>query len=204
MRKLTYLILAAALTLSVQGQMLANAAQTSFLVSASVPEASGASIVASRVNSTGTPVFTPVAGTNLSFDPLTYDPINGIYLPNHFFAIDIGAIGGAGAPDVIVNYTEGANPNGAGGLGLGFHAAATFVRVESDEEVQLATHGPKKLLIQLVNEHITTAETVGGFLRIYTGIVTGDDTTPESGIPFTNADQPGTYNGTLVVTATIP
>jgi hypothetical protein len=203
MRKWTYMILAAAVALSVQVQILAHAETTSFLVSASVPEATGATIVASRVNST-TGVFSPVAGTNLSFDPLTYDPVNGIYLPNHFFAIDIGAVGGAGAPDVVVNYTEGANPNGAGGFGLGFHAAATFVRVESDDEIPLTAHGPKKLLIQLSNEHITTAETVGGFLRIYTGLVTGDETTPEGGIPFTNADQPGTYNGTLVVTATVP
>ena len=202
MRKWLYLLLAAALVLTVKGVAVVDAATTSFLVSASIPAATGASITASRVNS-ATNVFTPVAGTNLNFDPMTYDPVNGIYLPNHFFAIDIGAIGGAGAPDVTVSYTEGANPNSPN-PGLGGHAAATFVRVETAGEVPLTTHGPKMLLQDISGEHITTAETVGGYLRIYAGIVTGDVSTPAGGVPFTNADQSGAYNGTLVVTATVP
>ena len=68
----------------------------------------------------------------------------------------------------------------------------------------MTTHGPKKLLKDLASEHITVAETTGGFLRVYTGVVTGDASTPAGGVPFTNADKPGAYNGTLVVTATVP
>jgi len=134
---------------------------------------------------------------------LTFDALNGTYLPNHFFAIDVGVIGGAGTPDVTVTYTEGLNPNGAGN-GLGWHSAATFVRVETASEVPLTAHGPKKLLKDLASEHITPAEVAGGFLRVYAGILTGDATTPAGGLPFTNADAPGAYNGTLVVTATVP
>jgi len=174
---------------------------TNFLVSASVPSATGVSISASSVNS-ATNVFTPVAGTNLSFDPLTFDTTNQIYLPNHFFAIDVGSVGGAGSPNVTVSYTEGLNPN-ATGKGLGWHASATFVRVETASEVPLTAHGPKKLLKDLTGENITSAEATGGYLRIYTGINTGDASTPTGGIPFTNGDNPGAYNGTLVVTATV-
>jgi hypothetical protein len=201
MRKSIYALLTGVLLLAVS--VAAHAETVNFLVSATVPEATGASITASRV-SVATGNFTPVAGTNLSFDPLTFDPVNGIYLPDHFFAIDVGAVGGAGAPDVVVTYTDGATPAGNPAGGLGSHAAATFVRVEADEEVPLAAHGPKKLLAELSGEHVTTAETVGGFLRIYAGIVTGDATTPDGGVPFTNADLPGSYTGTLVVTATVP
>ena len=202
MKKFFYLLTAAAVMLVAQGTGPAGAATTSFVVSASVPAATGVSIVASQVNST-TNAFTPVAGTNLSFDPLTFNTTNNIYLPNHFFAIDIGVTGGAGAPNTTVTYTEGLNPNGAG-KGLGWHSAATFVRVEGATEVPLTTHGPKKLLKDLSSENITVAESTGGFLRVYAGILTGDATTPAGGIPFSNADKPGAYNGTLVVTATVP
>ena len=175
---------------------------TNFLVSASVPAATGVSISASSVNA-ATNAFTAVTGTNLSFDPLTFNAANQVYLPNHFFAIDVGSVGGAGSPNVSVSYTEGLNPS-TPGKGLGWHASATFVRVETASEVPLTAHGPKKLLKDLTGENITSAEATGGFLRIYTGINTGDASTPTGGIPFTNADKPGAYNGTLVVTATVP
>ena len=202
MKKIVHLLSIAAVMLAIQGVGVAGAATTSFLVSASVPAATGVSITASSVNA-ATNAFTPVAGTNLSFDPLAFQAANGIYLPNHFFAIDVGVVGGAGTPDVTVAYTEGLNPNGTG-KGLGWHSTATFIRVEGTTEVPLTTHGPKKLLKDLSSEHITVAESTGGFLRVYTGIVTGDVSTPAGGVPFTNTDKPGSYNGTLVVTATVP
>lgn len=195
-------VVMAAAVITAVGVGVAQAATTNFLVSASVPAATGVSISASEVDS-ATNAFTPVAGTNLSFDPLTFEAVNQIYLPDHFFAIDVGVTGGAGNPTVTVAYTEGLNPN-APGKGLGWHASATFVRIEGVTEVPLATHGPKKLLKDLTSENITPAELTGGFLRVYTGIVTGDATTPTGGVPFTNGDNPGAYNGTLVVTATVP
>lgn len=202
MKKL--LFLSTALSLMMLGYSAPNvgAETANFLVSATIPAATGVTISAARVNS-ATNEFTPVTGTNLSFDPMTFDATNGIYLPDHFFAIDVGGVGGAGAPTVNVSYTEGLNPNGATN-GLGSHAAATFVRVETASEVPLTAHGPKKLLKDITGESITTAEQSGGFLRIYAGIVTGDASTPSGGAPFTNGDQPGAYNGTLVVTATVP
>ncbi len=202
MRKFISILLATALTLTVNVGVVAEAVTTNFLVSASVPVATGASITASRVNSTNN-VFSPVVGTSLSFDPMTFDAVNGIFLPDHYFVIDSGAIGGAGTPDIVVTYTEGTNPNSPG-KGLGWHAAATFVRVQGTTEIPLTSHGPKKLLKDLAGEHITIAETVGGFFRMYLGVVTGDAATPTGGVPFSTGDRPGTYTGTLVVTATVP
>src|SRR3569623_926644 len=73
-----------------------------FTVSATVPAASGVNIIASSVNST-TNAFTTVNGTSLSFDPLTFDTTNSIFVPNHYFAIDVGPAGGGGSTDVTIN-----------------------------------------------------------------------------------------------------
>jgi len=181
----------------------------SFVVSASVPRATGVGINAFKVDS-ATNAFTPVAGTNLSFDPMVFNTANGIYLPDHYFAIDVAAIGGAGSPDVTVAYSEGANPNSPG-KGLGWKSTSTFVKVTgptgSQTETGLTAHGPKKLLKDLIGEFINDTEITGGFLRIYIGVVTHDPAQrfpdPGSGVPFTNGDNPGTYDGTLVISATV-
>ncbi|MCA9409306.1 MAG: hypothetical protein H6755_06220 [Candidatus Omnitrophica bacterium] len=184
-------------------------AQTTFTVSATIPAATGISITPSQVDSQ-TNQFSAVSGTNLSFDPMSLDTQNGIYLPDHFFALDIGATGGAGSPTVTVTYTEGANPNSPGN-GLGTKATATFVKVEgtgsSEVQTGLTNHGPKKMLKNLSGEQVDGSEIAGGFLRIYLGIVTGDPNAtfpdPTGSEVFTNADAPGTYDGTLVISGTV-
>lgn len=187
------------------GVVGAQAATTNFLVSASIPPATGVSISASKVD-IASGEFSPVAGNELSFNPMIFRSDTQIYTPDFFFAVDVGVTGGAGTPNVNVSYTEGLNPNDPG-KGLGWHAAATFIRVVQTgsviEEIELTSHGPKKLLKDLASENITSAEIAGGYLRIYTGVLTGDKTTPTGGVPFTNTDKSGTYNGTLVVTATV-
>ena len=105
----------------------------------------------------------------LNFDPLTFDSTNGIYLPDHYFVIDVGATGGAGSPDVTVTYVEGSKPVGQA-KGLGWKSIATFVKITGSpgNEVQtdMATHGPKKLLKDLSGESILESEISGGFLRL--------------------------------------
>ena len=68
-----------------------------FLVSATIPTASGITVTATEVDS-ATGVFGS-AVSELNFDPMIFDPVNGIYLPDHFFAIDVGVTGGAGGAD---------------------------------------------------------------------------------------------------------
>ena len=178
--------------------------EKTFTISASVPAALGVNFIASSVDNANN--FTLVTGTNLTFDPMTLNIANGVYLPNHFFAIDVGAASGAGIPSVTATYTEGLNPNNPG-KGLGYKSTATFVRVQgsgtTQTEVPLTSHGPKKLLINVSGEQITAAEIVGGFLRIYLGIVPGGTGTPTGGEPFTNGDKPGSYDGKLLLSGTI-
>lgn len=188
---------------------IAATTSTTFTVSATVLAATGVTIAASRVNSSNNQ-FTAVAGTGLSFNPLTYSAANGIYLPDHYFALDVGTTGGVGTPDVTVIYTEGANPNNPA-HGLGWKATATFVKVtgpiNAQIETGIASHGPKKLLKSLSGESITKAQISGGFLRIYLGIVSKDLTAifpdPADAELFTNVDAAGAYNGTLFVSATV-
>ena len=178
-----------------------------FTVQATVPAATGADITVHSVNSVGTPIFTPVTGTSLSFDPMTFNTANGIYLPNHYFAISVTPAGGAGNPNVSVNYTEGSNPNAAASAhGLGWKSTATFVKVTGPTtETVLPTHG-KKLLKDIAGENINAPELGGGYLRVYLGIVTGDPNAqppnPSGNEVFTNTDNPGAYGGTLTITTT--
>ncbi len=202
MKKLTSLLIAGLLLLAQAGP--AGAAVQNFVVSATVPLATGVSITASRVTVPGND-FTTISGTALNFDPLTFNSQLGIFLPNHYFAIDVGVVG-AGAPDVTVTYNDNANPNSPG-HGLGWKSTATFVKIVGNQETPLSGHGPKKMLKDLNGEHVTAAETAGAFLRMYVGIVTKD---PSAAIPdpaaselFTAADKPGTYDGTLVISATV-
>jgi hypothetical protein len=182
----------------------------SFIVSAEVPQATGIAINASQVNAS-TEVWSTVSGNTLDFGMMTLSA-DGVYLPDHYFAVDVGATGGAGTPSVTVSYTEGTNPNSPD-HGLGWKSTATFVRVEGgpgpedQTEVPLSAHGPKKLLKDLSGELFSESEISGGFFRFYLGIVTGD---PEATFPdpaaaevFTNADAHGEYTGTLLVSASI-
>ena len=189
------------LSLALTSLSYALTGSKTFTLSASVPAATGIAINASKVDSASNQ-FSAVAGTALTFNPLIFNSVNGVYLPDHYFAIDIGASGGAGTPDATVTYTEGANPNNPG-HGLGWKASATFVKVQGTTETQLAAHGPKKLLKSVNGETISFVEVVGGFLRIYVGINSGDVSTPATGEPFTNGDKSGTYDGTLFISATV-
>lgn len=186
-------------------------ASTTFTVSATVPAATGISISVDSVNST-TNVFTLLASgtTALSFDPMTYNATNAIYIPSVYYALNFGVTGGAGTPDLTVTYNEGTNPNGTTN-GLGYKTTATFAKEVvgtggTTTETLLSDHGPKKRLIDLNGEHVTYTELAGGYPRIYVGVWTGTTTVPadpSNGQPFSNGDAPGTYTGSLVVTAVV-
>ena len=70
---------------------------------------------------------------------------------------------------------------------------------------QTQTDLSKWLLIDLVGgEDVTPTDLDGGFFRAYIGVYAGDDaTTYPEGKPFLSTDVPGTYTGTVRVTATV-
>ncbi len=215
MKKVLGIILVGLFLIIPSGPSLAQSVE-SFNLSASIPQATAVSFTVSSVVGT---VFSPVSGTDLSFDPMEYktgelnDNIN-IWLPDHFFAIDIApAAGGVGGTNVTITYADDPNhPNAAYGMnGLGWKATATFMKtsgsgIDTTDDPLLA-HGPKKLLKDVVGENILPAETAGGWLRIYLGIVALDPDAdwpdPAGAEPFTNLDHSGSYEGTLTISATV-
>ncbi len=181
-------------------------AQTTFTVSATIPDPPATiSITVDSVNSS-TNAFTqePAGTTALSFDPMTFNTTFSIYLPDHYFALNIGVTGGSGEPDTTFTYNEGTNPNGST-KGFGTKSSATFAEETSSGETLLTAHGPKKMLINLNNEHVAYTElATGSYLRVYLGVCTGNTSTDPAGCaPFSNADVAGEYTGSLVVTAVV-
>ena len=184
---------------------IAAADTTTYTVSASVPQATSVNMGATRVNSADNS-RSAVSGTALSFNPMTFNSANQIWLPDHYFAVDVAPGTGAGSTDVTLSYTEGANPNNPG-HGLGWKSTATFMKVAGSTETALSGHGPKKMLKDLSGEHVLPSVVSGGFLRVDLGVVSKD---PSAAIPdpsasevFTNADHAGAYDGSLVITATV-
>lgn len=189
------------------------AVEETFTIQATVPNATGATINAYSVPSGGGS-WTSVS-TTLNFGSLTYDSENGIYLPGHYYVLEVAPQGGSGLPSVTATYTEGANPNDSVSKnGLGWKATATFLKTVwvgpgpgDTQESPLSTHGPKKLLKDLSSgEQILDSELTGGWLRIYVGVVSKD---PDADYPdpgnaevFSNSDMPGAYDGTLHISVT--
>lgn len=165
-----------------------------FFVTADIPEATDISFIVYKV--TGNEFETLGEITNLDFQ-LSFNSEFGIYLPDFFFAIDVAPQDGAGVPSVLIEYTDTQNPNGGADNGLGAKAVGTAVRVEGTEETTLA----QDTLSGIDGTNIPARDIQGGFLRFYLGISTGEPGTP--GVPFSNGDQPGSYEGTLTLTATI-
>ena len=220
MQKTAGVIIAVMLML-MQGGMV-SAATRSYTLQVNVPtaagfsmslgsvqaSASGVSIAASSVTVSSN-VWTALASnaTTLSFDTMTFNSTYGYWAPNHYFAVDVGTIGGSGNLTTVVTYAEGTNQNSAmGGHGLGYKGIATFMKVTgsgtSTKETSIAAHG-KKRLIDLTGETVTPAQVSGGWLRIYLGIATGASGEPAGSELFTNADHAGTYDGAITFTGTL-
>jgi len=175
-------------------------ATKTFTLSATVPGATGISITAYNVD-TATGNATLVSGLSLGYDPLTFDPVNNIWKADHYFYINVQATGGPGTPTTTLTYAEGANPNGTG-HGLGWKGNLSYNKVSSTGAVTpLAAH-PTENFKDVNGDIVLASELAGGFyFRGYLGLNTGAMGGFE---PFTNADAAGVYDGTLLVSATMP
>lgn len=184
-------------------------AQVSFFINANLPASNTASFAVSRVL-VGPPLtFQPQpAGTvNLNFGTLALDPVNGIFVtsPAHYWVIDVGS-NGAGMPDILADYTDTASPNGAlnNGEGLGGRANFNYAEIVTNPDLSQTTNDIATVALDDV-QSLAIPETAfsDGFLRMSVGLATGDPAGPTTdATPFTAADQPGAYTGTLTVTAT--
>lgn len=183
-------------------------AQVNFFVDAELPASNGATFAVSQVDPGPPIVFTamPAGFTALDFGLLSLDPVNSIFLPDYFWVIDVG-VNGAGGADVQFAYTDTANPNGAlnNGHGLGGHGTISYAEVVTNPDLSQTTNVIRGEALQQSNTSggIDETDYQNGFLRLSVGIATGDPLLQEgNATPFTSLDQPGTYSGTLTITAT--
>ncbi len=188
---------------------------TAFAVKAAIPSAASISITLNSVDAATGKIFTPVNTAVLDFGTLTFTttgtpPIN-VYLPDHFFTLDIAATaGGVGIPDTNFTYAEGAVPTGQPTTSaLGSKSSINFAKEvytgpsTPPTETLLTTYGPRRLN-QMSASNVPFTAVTGGWLRAYVGVCTGNSTTDPAGCAaFTNADVGGNYSGTLTVTATV-
>lgn len=201
--KKTWLMMIGMVALSAS---VANAQSQPFTVQANVPAATSASFSVSKVIP-GTPeTFVPTATTNLDFGTLTLDTTNNIFVPAHFWVIDVGA-NGAGSPDIAVTYTDTANPNGAlnNGTGLGRRGTISYAEVVTNADLSQTVNLIRGESLSQANTSGGVNETAfdNGFLRVSVGVATGDPALQEgNATPFTALDNPGNYSGTVTLTAT--
>lgn len=145
-------------------------------------------------------------------DPLDTLKIYNIFLPDNYFAIDVGYTWGTGTPitKITVSYTNIAIPPQQD---IGGKATATLMKksraitgLENPETVSTAIG--KFLLSSLTGtpQQVTLASISGQWLRVYVGIVSKDPTAliadPTTAVPFVPGDV-GVFTGKLVITGSI-
>lgn len=196
-----------------------------FTVSANVPTATGILPVATRilyVEDGDDEWLDDEVGTSLGFGELTLNTfedavtgaVNNIFLPDNYYAIDVGVNGVyPNNGQITVAYTDVLNPNATllTRDGLRSHGTATFKKVEitgtnpdgSPIETE-TTLGAGKYLLGSLPPGVTFTSLRGGWLRLYVGLVTLD---PDADIPdptgsqaFTPADMGGDYQGYITLT----
>ena len=197
---------------------------TNFSVSATVPLASSITMTVSKVtvNASGTVTgwSTQPAGTiALPFGTLTLNTATNTYLDGpssatFYWAIDLTPSGGTGVAQPTVSYTETTTLPTGQTAGLGSRAGIQFskvVYVTSSTSTETPISGQHYALTSLGASGITVPYTgaVGGWMRMDIGLCTGNTnsangtTDPANCGPFTPADLPATYQGTLGVTAVL-
>lgn len=180
--------------------LLGTAHAETFTINANVPASTGASFAVSKV--TGGE-FTPQASNNLNFGELTLFPELGVFLAPFYYAIDVGGTGGAGIPNISVEYTDTGAPTGAV-ANLGDRGTFSYASVVQSGSGDIVTAKDGMSLSQANGLVIDSTDLDGGFLRISVGTATGDPVLEEGdAVPFNLGDAPGNYTGTLTLTAVV-
>lgn len=168
-----------------------------YTIGANVPSSTGASFTVSKVTDG---VFTPHASNNLSFGELSLDSDNGIFLAPYYFNIDVGGVGGSGIPSIDIQYSDTGSPTGAT-TDLGDHGTFSYFSITEVEGSEVQTDLDFLSLHEADGLTITSTDLGSGFLRIALGVSTGNPPVEGDAVPFNLGSAPGTYTGTLTLTA---
>jgi hypothetical protein len=152
----------------------------------------GLSVSVSKV--TGT-VWTPA--TAISFGTLVWDSVNKIFLPNCYYAVDIGVTDNTGTAWTLT-HTRASLANGSSNIN-------NKVNVSFNKQTS-STTATELQKVSYANSNgiaYTKAQLSGGWLRIYYGVGTGEAGKDAPGVTPIGLDTlAGTYSGSVTITLT--
>ena len=152
----------------------------------------GLSVSVSKV--TGT-VWT--AASSISFGTLVWDTVNHIFLPNCYYAVDVGVTDNSGTPWTLT-HTRASLANGTSNLN-------NKVNVSFNKQTS-STASTELRKVSFGNSNgvaYTKAQLSGGWLRIYYGVGTGEPGADAPGVTPIGIDTlAGTYTGSVTITLT--
>ena len=134
--------------------------------------------------------------SSISFGTLVWDSVNSIFLPDSYYAVDIGVLDNSGNA-WTVTHSRQSLANGANNLNdkvnVSFNKQTT-----KDTGIELS----KFSFGNSNSKAFTKAQLTSGWLRVYYGIGTGNPLKPDaSGVTPIGLDTPaGTYNGSITIT----
>ena len=139
--------------------------------------------------------------TAIAFGTLVLDPINHIFLPPMYYAVDVGVNDNSGN-NWTVTHTRTSLAKGTDNLNdkvnVAFSLETDPLGVTPGTELQKVSFGDSN------NIAYTRNDLTGGWLRIYYGVGTGDPAHPDAfGVTPIGMDTPsGTYAGSVTLTLT--
>ena len=166
------------------------------IIKAIVPETQGLNVVVSRVHKEGDDeVWEHVS--EICFDDLSYNTEYHIFLPQHWYVIDVGVNSNASNWTISYTATSIVGPNG---YKLDNHINVVVLKQTEKNGYTLlkkCTYG------EMLSASFDRSQLLGGWLRIYYGISTGDEEIdPPNAEPITVDVPAGTYTGTITITLT--
>lgn len=207
MRKLLSMGLGVLLLLSYPSQSIAVDTGV-FDITAEIPSATKIAFVVYRVEE-GQPWENLGEGSQTLAYQLEYDSPTGKWLPLKYYIIDIASRDAlnnpaVGTPNLQVSYTDTNNPNNnnspGGGTGLEAKGIITVVNVVGAPGSQTENEVYKNTFSTITTSRPFSKTSFPlGFPRFYLAISDGVGT----GEAFTNSDTPGSYEGTITITATL-
>jgi hypothetical protein len=163
-------------------------------INAAVPLlAGGLTVTVSKV--TGT---TWATATSISFGTLVWNTTNKIFLPDSYYAVDVGVTDNSGTVWTLTHTRTSIAGNGSNldnKINVSFNKQTSST---ASTELQKVSYANSQSIAY------TKTQLSGGWLRIYYGIGTGDPTKPDAaGVTPIGIDTPaGTYSGTVTITLT--
>lgn len=178
-----------------------NSFADEFSVSVKIPAANTANFEVFKITDPNDFPTDPIDTINLVFTT-HFDPEFNTFLGNEYYAINVAPLGGSGAVNVQVNYSDVTWPTDQlvklGGKGK---LTAVAVKVSDNTEVSLLA----KSLIESEGQTVLASSIpTGHYMRFYVALADGTEPGSMNVEPFTSGDKPGDYIGTLILTALAP